>query len=103
MDLQPSPPTRRPQPQAAHRTPPRAEQPAWVLQLADPPQPSKDTTMSNVYEPNPKDPADRDSDLREARAAALACGQSLGPRGQGATTTSAAASKLGLPRSPAYV
>src|SRR4029450_1998302 len=33
MDLQPSPPTRRPQPQAAHRSPRRAEQPGWVLQL----------------------------------------------------------------------
>src|SRR5215211_1637921 len=33
MDLQPSPPTRRPQPQAAHRPLQRAEQPGWVLQL----------------------------------------------------------------------
>src|SRR4051795_13285175 len=34
MDLQPSPTPRRPQPQAAHRSPRRAEQPAWELHLA---------------------------------------------------------------------
>src|SRR3954463_15273457 len=33
MDLQPSPTPRRPQPQAAHRSPRRAEQPAWELHL----------------------------------------------------------------------
>src|SRR5918996_2080797 len=33
LDLQPSPPTRRPQPQAAHSPPTRAEQPGWVLHL----------------------------------------------------------------------
>ena len=33
LDLQPSPTTRRPQPQAAHRSPQRAEQPGWVLHL----------------------------------------------------------------------
>src|SRR4051794_27200472 len=34
MDLQPSPPTRRPQPQDPDRPPQRAEQPGWALQLA---------------------------------------------------------------------
>src|SRR5215208_2981238 len=34
MDLQPSPPPRRPQPPAPDRSPQRAEQPAWVVQLA---------------------------------------------------------------------
>src|SRR3954449_12919972 len=33
MDLQPSPTTRRPQPQAANRPPQRAEQRTWVLHL----------------------------------------------------------------------
>src|SRR5215210_8252456 len=33
MGLQPSPPTRRPQPQATDRPPHRAEQPGWVLHL----------------------------------------------------------------------
>src|SRR3954447_12621240 len=35
MDLQPSPPARRPQPQDPDRPPQRAEQRGWVLQLAD--------------------------------------------------------------------
>src|SRR4051794_21265789 len=34
MDLQPSPPPRRPRPQAPDRSPQRAEQPGWVLHLA---------------------------------------------------------------------